>query len=267
MTIALYLLLGAVFVLIFTREVIAPASGASCDRRWQVLASVLNLLQVTGVLLAGFLFPTTLFSHSLLALGDSLGPLMGGMVTFLVASLLAYWWHRATHRGDFLWRTIHQLHHSPDRIEAHTAFFVHPLDAFVAAIITSLSGFLILGLDVESVGVGLFLAAAYNFYIHSDTNSPRWLGIFIQRPEMHRVHHQRHHQADNYGLPLWDLLFGTWKNPVDRVTDCGFEPHEREQIKAMLLGRDVSPKQVASNVAPSSEIDNQTTASGRLTND
>ena len=56
---------------------------------------------------------------------------------------------------------------------------------------------------------------------------------------MHRVHHQRGHHAQNYGIPLWDLLFGTWANPPVRVEQCGFEPAKEARVFDMLRGRDV----------------------------
>lgn len=108
-----------------------------------------------------------------------------------------------------------------------------------ATFITCLSAYWLLGLTPLSAIVALLLVSAFNLYIHSDTRSPRWIGWFVQRPEMHRVHHQAGHHADNYGLPLWDLLFGTWKNPRERVRDCGFDAERERRIYDMLLMRDV----------------------------
>ena len=55
------------------------------------------------------------------------------------------------------------------------------------------------------------------------------------------VHHEQGVHAYNYGdLPLWDMMFGTFKNP--RVFDekCGFA-HDRElELSAMLRGVDVN---------------------------
>ena len=80
---------------------------------------------------------------------------------------------------------------------------------------------------------------ALDLFVHADMRTPRWLGYLVQRPEMHTVHHQRGHHAQNYGLPLWDLLFGTWHNPEDRVQDLGFDPERASRVRDMLLGRDV----------------------------
>ncbi|MBX9460149.1 MAG: sterol desaturase family protein [Brevundimonas sp.] len=69
--------------------------------------------------------------------------------------------------------------------------------------------------------------------------SPWWLGFFVQRPEMHRVHHERGVHANNYGLPLWDILFGTWRNPRTAPGECGFTEDKERMIGQMLLLKDV----------------------------
>jgi sterol desaturase/sphingolipid hydroxylase (fatty acid hydroxylase superfamily) len=56
---------------------------------------------------------------------------------------------------------------------------------------------------------------------------------------MHRVHHAYGHHAQNYGLPVWDMLFGTWHNPTVQVERCGFDDEKSDNICAMLRGVDV----------------------------
>lgn len=238
-TAIVYGLIVLTFVGVFTREVIAPASKAHCDRRWMIMATAINITQATAALGAGWLFAESFQQTSLWQLNDILNPITGGLVTFLIASFIAYWWHRAAHKSDWLWRVFHQMHHSPTRIEALTAFFIHPLDSVAATFITCFSAYIILGLDTASASVGLLIVSIYNIYQHSDTTSPHWLGYVVQRPEMHRVHHQYDHHADNYGLPIWDWLFGTWVNPKAYVTRCGFDEAKSQRIHDMLLMRDV----------------------------
>ena len=53
--------------------------------------------------------------------------------------------------------------------------------------------------------------------------TPRLLGYLIQRPEQHGLHHERDVHAYNYAsLMLWDLLFGTFRNPESFPTQYGF---------------------------------------------
>ena len=42
--------------------------------------------------------------------------------------LVHYWYHRAAHRMDWLWRAAHQMHHSAESVEAIGANYLHPLD-------------------------------------------------------------------------------------------------------------------------------------------
>lgn len=226
------------FLCIFTMEVITPASKNSCDRRWLILASSISLLQTVFVLAAGVVFSNTLSESSFYSLRE-LNFIIQGVVGFLLTSFVAYWWHRAMHKSDFLWRMFHQLHHSPRRIEALTSFYLHPFDALAATLLNAVCCYLILGLSANGTGVSLLIAALYNIYIHADIKTPYWLGAVLQRPEMHRVHHKHLHHAQNYGLAIWDQLFGTYTNPKEYVVEVGFDEAREKRIHAMLTNKDV----------------------------
>jgi sterol desaturase/sphingolipid hydroxylase (fatty acid hydroxylase superfamily) len=76
---------------------------------------------------------------------------------------------------------------------------------------------------------------------HFNVRTPVWLGYLIQRPESHSIHYYRGFHAHNYSdLPLWDLLWGTFRNSREFKVDVGFEKAESRQIGAMLCGRDVN---------------------------
>lgn len=230
---------AALFTIIFTREVIAPASGASCDKRWRIIAGALNAANLGVVILAGWLFEAPISEHAILPLPENIPWLAQALIVFLTASLFAYGWHRLTHASDTLWRCIHQLHHSPSRIETLTAFYVHPLDSFLASMINGLVAYWIFGVGPEVAALVLCWVALFNLVAHADQRTPWWLGFILQRPEMHRLHHERHQHRSNYGLPLWDLIFGTWRNPKTSTVECGFTPDREYRVKDMLLMRDV----------------------------
>lgn len=230
MGIIVYVVIFLTFVIIFTREVIAPASKSACDNRWLLLAASINVLQMSAAIAAGYIFEDVFSGNSIWHLGSPVVPAVAGALTFLVASFVAYWWHRAMHASDFLWRVFHQLHHSPSRIEALTAFFAHPFDSIAATFITCMVAYLLFGFSGDAVAWAILYVSLFNLYIHSDTKSPIWVGYFVQRPEMHRVHHQLKHHANNYGLPLWDFIFRTWVNPVTYVEECGFEEGRAERV-------------------------------------
>ena len=234
-----YVFTAILFAVIFTREVIAPASGAACDKRWQYLAGALSAVNLGIVIAAGFVFEKVIAQRSVLHLQTHMDPLSGGILAFLLSSFLAYWWHRATHASDTLWRLIHQLHHAPPRIEALTAFYLHPLDSFFAVLLNVGVAYGVLGVNGLSLAVALALAALFDLVAHADQSTPKWLGWFIQRPEMHRIHHQRGHHRQNYGLPVWDILFGTYVNRETPPADCGFSPERADRVRDMLLFQDV----------------------------
>ena len=175
MELLILLVIITVFLCVFTLEVIAPASKSICDRRWMILASGISVFQSVTTIGAGILF-VELFDDISLLNGKQLNIIVQGVIGFLLTSFVAYWWHRAMHKNNFLWRTFHQLHHSPRRIEALTSFYMHPFDGFAATLLNGICCYTILGLDAFGTGVSLLLAALYNIFIHADLKTPYWVG-------------------------------------------------------------------------------------------
>ncbi len=234
-----YPILLILFTCIFTLEVIAPVSKNSCDRRWLLIASIIGFFQMAVSLAVGYLFRDWFLEYSLMNLSEIAPGFIVGLIAFNITSLIFYWWHRLIHENGFLWRTIHQLHHSSQRIESITAFYAHPLDSGMATLISCLSAYLILGATTEAAAWAILYTGLFNFYVHSDTKSPYWIGYIIQRPEMHRVHHERGSHSHNYGLPIWDILFGTYRNPKTDIRLFGFSDNKANRIYDMLRGVDV----------------------------
>lgn len=235
-----YLLIFFLFVILFSREVIAPASGAQCDKRWRILAGAINTLSIVVAIGSGLAFHLSMNDVSLFHINRHLPSIAQSAVVFLSASFVAYWWHRLMHKSDFIWRTVHQLHHSPSRIEALTAFYIHPLDSLIASVLNALVGYLVLGADIPAVALSLLYVGVFNLVAHTDAKTPWLLGFLLQRPEMHRLHHERGQHRSNYGLPVWDMMFGTWRNPRSGSVECGFTPDNEYRIKDMLLMRNVT---------------------------
>ena len=231
--------LALLFVGLFSREVIAPASRNRCDRRWMLLATGLGLGTAAVTLGGGYVFAGVISRHALFRAGAYLPDVLVGVASFVLTSFIFYWWHRATHASDWLWRVFHQLHHSAKRVEALTAFYAHPMDSAAAILISGFSSYVMLGATPFAAACALLLTGAFDLFLHSDLRTPTWLGFFVQRPEMHTVHHAEGHHAQNYGLPLWDLIFGTWSNPRERSLRLGFDGDKSDRVTDMLLFRDV----------------------------
>lgn len=207
---------------------------------WLPRVIAFNAAQLGVVFLGGWTWDAWFGGGSVFNLGH-LGALTGGLLAYLVTTFIYYWWHRARHAVPLFWRLFHQLHHSPSRLEVLTAFYKHPVEMAANGVLSAAIVFALLGVSLEAAAVNTLLCGLAEFFYHLNAKTPRWVGYLIQRPEMHRIHHERGKHRCNYGdLPIWDMLFGTFSNPatVDDV-ECGFAPELEGQVGAMLAFRDV----------------------------
>jgi len=215
-------------------------------RFWRLRAT---LVTVATFYIAGYVavFWGTVLGDFHLLDGSGLGTWGGAAVGVLVYELGHYWYHRAAHQYNWLWRAGHQMHHSAESLDAFGAYYLHPLDAFFFTTVSSLVFFPLLGLTIEAGIVGAVFLTFNAMFQHMSFRTPRWLGYLIQRPESHSIHHGRGIHRYNYSdLPLWDIVFGTFRNPADFQTEHGFYAGASERIPEMLAFRDVStPRPVA----------------------
>jgi sterol desaturase/sphingolipid hydroxylase (fatty acid hydroxylase superfamily) len=229
-----------VFVFCFLLERIVPGWRLPRVRTWPVRVLLINGVQLAVVLAAGVTWERWLSDWQLWRLSEHLSPLAGGALAYFIATFIFYWWHRARHESDWLWRVFHQIHHSPRRLEAITSFYKHPIEMVVNSIIGSVLVYSLLGLSIEGAAIYTFFTAVGEFFYHANIRTPVWIGYVFQRPEMHRVHHQHGRHKNNYGdITWWDMLFGTYENPKEWTLTCGFEPDMEERLGAMLVFRDV----------------------------
>ncbi|CAB3651546.1 hypothetical protein LMG24238_01171 [Paraburkholderia sediminicola] len=240
-----------VFVFCFVIERTAPGWALPRVRTWPLRVLLINAIQVCVVMLAGVTWERWLSSWSILGLSRYLRPAAGGLLAYFVATFVFYWWHRWRHENDLLWRVFHQIHHSPRRLEVITSFYKHPGEMVVNSIIGSLLVFTVLGLSTEAAAVYTFCTAVGEFFYHTNVKTPRWVGFFFQRPEMHRIHHRCGRHKNNYGdIPWWDMLFGTYENPREWRHTCGFDEEKEQQLVNMLGYRDVHKSERSLAVRP-----------------
>ena len=234
------LAIPVLFIAFIIYEAIRPARKLPKVSWWQ-LKGVLFFI-MTGVIAAVLPFTWADFSqkHALLHLAG-LGTVAGAVLGYLVFQLANYWWHRLQHTSSFLWRWTHQMHHSAERVDIWGVGLFHPLDA---ASFTALAGLVysfVLGLSPGATALAGVVGLFASFLEHANVRTPRWLGYVTQRPEAHGVHHQRGVHGYNYAdLPLWDLVFGTFRNPAVWREQGGFYEGGSKRIGAMLIGRDIS---------------------------
>ena len=206
---------------------------------WYVRALAVNLAQLGITLGCGALWVYLFQGVSILSIAGWNMPVAEGFVGWFIGTFAFYWWHRLRHKAG-LWRVFHQIHHSPARIEVLTSFYKHPLEIFTNSLLTALILYPILGCSLLATFWYNFFAATGEYVYHANIRTPRWLRYFIQTPELHSIHHQFDAHGYNYSdIPIWDRIFGTYKDSVEFVDRCGFPPEAEKRIGAMLLFQDV----------------------------
>jgi len=106
---------------------------------------------------------------------------------------------------------------------------------------TSLSLVWVVGITPEAALIDALALTFTGVFTHANIRTPRWLGYFIARPEMHAVHHARGSHTGNFcDLPVIDMIFGTHRNPQTFEGEVGFYDGASSRVLDMLLARDVS---------------------------
>ncbi len=135
----------AATLVFFVLERVLPGRELPDTPGWYVRAAFLNGCQVSIVLLAGVAWNRWFQNWSLLHMSGTMPTWVEGLVGWFLGTFVFYWWHRARHDVNFLWRICHQIHHSPSRIEMLTAFYKHPLEIAADSMIVSALMFSVLG--------------------------------------------------------------------------------------------------------------------------
>jgi sterol desaturase/sphingolipid hydroxylase (fatty acid hydroxylase superfamily) len=233
---AVFAMLG----LLVIAELAAPVRGkAAVIAGWRLKCLLFMPMIVAITVLVPFAF-APLIEDSKLLPGDRLGIAGGTVVGILVSELIVYWVHRLHHRVPVLWRWIHQLHHSAERMDVFGSAYFHPFEIVEGNVVGVLLFNVVLGLSPEAAALSTLWQAFAGVFQHGNIRTPVWLGYLIQRPESHGVHHERGIHGFNYSnLPLWDLLFGTFRNPPAWDGEAGFYAGSSRPVARMLAGHDI----------------------------
>lgn len=142
------------------------------------------------------------------------------VIALVGVDLLFYLYHRTAHRVRLIWAT-HQAHHSSEYFNFSTALRQK----------WNNSGEIVMWLPLPLLGVppwmvffAFSLNLVYQFWIHTERigRLPRPFEFVFNTPSHHRVHHGRDQEYldKNYGgiLVIWDRLFGTFQNELQRPT-------------------------------------------------
>jgi sterol desaturase/sphingolipid hydroxylase (fatty acid hydroxylase superfamily) len=220
-------------------ERIFPGRQLPHSSFWYLRSITINFIQLGITFLIGKLWITLADGWSIFSLSEVTNPVYQGFMGWFIGTFAFYWWHRLRHKKGW-WQIFHQVHHSASRIEVLTSFYKHPVEIFVGSMLTTFILFPILGCSLIGGFWYNFFASTGEYFYHANIKTPRWLRYFIQTPELHSVHHQFNVHNYNFSdLPIWDRLFGTYKDSVVFTKRCGFPKNNETKIWSMLRFKDV----------------------------
>ena len=235
------LLVPVTYLLMLAIEARWPARSFPPRRGWRWLGIGFLVLIGTVGTIVPLLLPLDWMAAHRWVDGTGLGIVGGTVVGWVVLSFFTFTWHRAVHAFSPLWRFGHQLHHGPQRIDISGSVLFHPTEMVVQTLIQLFVTVVVLGLTPVAAALVGYLVAFHGMFQHWNVRTPTWLGYVIQRPESHCEHHRRGVHANNYSdFPLWDIVFGSFRNPAGFGGECGFESPADRRLGAMLGWRDVN---------------------------
>lgn len=163
-------------------------------------------------------------------------------VDVIILDLWIYWWHRANHQLQLLWR-FHEIHHLDEFLDTSTAVRFHFFEVLLSAAVRAP---VIIALDIPLVSVLVFetLVLVSSLFHHSNVRLPPRLEGALSRliitPSIHWVHHHaiRRDTDSNYGtiFSFWDPLFGS-RSRTRRTPDMpiGVERQHEQPLPALLV--------------------------------
>ena len=226
-------------IVFLSLERILPGRKLPNSKGWYFRALSINLIQILIILVTNKMWLNIFNGISFFSLSNIKIPLLEGFIGYIVGTFFFYWWHRIRHM-KFFWNIFHQIHHSPKRIEVVTSFYKHPLEILANSFLSALILYILLGVSLEGAFWFNFFAAVGEYFYHSNFRSPKWLKYIIQTPELHSIHHKLNVHKYNFSdLPLWDKLFGKYKDTEKFSKKCGFPNNNERKIWKMLIFKDV----------------------------
>jgi sterol desaturase/sphingolipid hydroxylase (fatty acid hydroxylase superfamily) len=228
------------YVVLIAADYARPARTFESVPYWRLKGALAFVVYFAIASNLPFLTDAFLAEHRLID-ASALGVGWGAVVALLVLELGVYVWHRALHGVPLLWRWFHQAHHSAERIDIWGAMYFHPLDTVGFTLVGSVTLVGVVGVVPEAAVIAGSVAWALALFQHANLRTPRWLGYLVTRPESHCRHHERGVHSANYSdLPIWDILFGTFKNPATWEGQAGFYAGASSRTLELLTGRDIS---------------------------
>ena len=233
----------SVFELTSPRLERAEMAGALKSRRW---FTNLSMVVISSIVLR-IIFPAAAVGAAIWAQAKGwgvlpalgVGPLLAGVLAFIILDFAVWLEHVASHKLPILWR-IHRMHHADTGFDVTTGLRFHPLE-IILSMFWKAGVVVALGASPLSVLIFEIVLNGTAMFNHSNIDLPRSIDRHLRKvlvtPDMHRVHHStiRRETDSNYGFsfPFWDRIFRTYNAQPSR----GHEAMEIGQEK----WRDTSP--------------------------
>lgn len=159
-------------------------------------------------------------------------------IALVVGDFLSYCQHRLFHTKA-AWK-IHAVHHSSEKVDWLSSVRFHPFNEIGAQVVV-VAPLIAAGVSPMAFVVLVPFTSTYAVLLHANVN---WsfgpLRHVVASPTFHRWHHTQAAEAQNKNFgalfPVWDVLFGTFYHPVDRVPEnFGVEDAVPEGFAAQLL--------------------------------
>lgn len=141
------------------------------------------------------------------------------VLSFIVVDFVSYWYHRFSHRINFLWAG-HVTHHSSSFYNLSNGFRTSPFQGLFRIPFWMLMP--VIGFEPWLLVITFKIAGLHDFFVHTSyIGKLGWLEKVLITPSHHRVHHGKNdiYIDKNYGsvLLLWDKIFGTFQAESESV--------------------------------------------------
>ena len=245
-----------VLALVAAAEIALPRRRLTVSklRRW---ASNLGIVFLNS-LFVRLLLPATAAGFAVFAAQRGWGvfnvldaPAWVGIISSVVfLDFAIYLQHVMFHAVPALWR-LHRMHHADLDFDVTTGARFHPIEILLSMLI-KFAVIAVIGAPAAAVIIFEVLLNATAMFNHGNFRLPagldRVLRRFVVTPDMHRVHHsiEDHETNSNFGfnLPLWDRLFGTYKDQPDaghEAMTIGIRDYREPKIASDLPGMLILP--------------------------
>ena len=134
----------------------------------------------------------------------------------LVFDLVGYLYHRVLHRYDWMF-AFHSLHHDTNNMHVLKSNRLHVGEEVVNFMIV-VPGLILAGCPPGvMIWLGMWEVFEGNLsHSNVDQKFPHWFHYLVRTIDVHYIHHSadgRQMNSNFGGLPIWDIVFGTYLHP------------------------------------------------------